>query len=193
VQTVLFTVIPGCSQPGIFLGQNFPTGQFISFTFVIFLISANPKCNPLMKKPLLTLVGVAGGVLLLGAIAKGAIARNLNFVVSGLRVGGTVLQPVLYVILGVQNPSSLDYTIQSFSGNVFVNGMLIGVASKFQETVLKANSQTPYEISVQVSILVLGSEVLQLFQGVIQGNLRIQGTVNVEHVPFPVDITYKII
>ena len=146
-----------------------------------------------MKKPLLTLLGVAGGVLLISAVAKGAIARNLNFVVTGLRVGGTVLQPVLYVILGAQNPSSLDYTIQSLSGNVYVNDKLIGNASQFQEVTLKANSQTAYEISVQLSILVLSSEVLALFQGNIRGDLRIQGTVNVEHVPFPIDVAYKII
>jgi LEA14-like dessication related protein len=146
-----------------------------------------------MKKPLFALVGIAGGVLLIGAIAKGAIARNLNFVITGLRIGGTVLQPVLYVILGVQNPSSLDYTIQSLSGNVYVNGSLIGNASKFDEVTLKANSQTKYEIAVQMSILVVSTTILALFQGTIAGNLVIQGTVNVEHVPVPIDVTYKII
>lgn len=146
-----------------------------------------------MKKPLFALVGIAGGALLIGAIAKGAIARNLNFVISGLRIGGTVLQPILYVVLGAQNPSSLDYTIQSLSGNVFVNGSLIGNASNFNEVTLKANTQTKYEVAVQLSILVVTSTILSLFQGTIAGNLVIQGTVNVEHVPVPLDVTYKII
>lgn len=146
-----------------------------------------------MKKPFLILGGIAVGAIAIAAAAKAAIARNLNFVIAGLKVSGTVISPQFNIGIGVQNPSSVDYTIRSMSGSVYVNDKLIGNASNFQEVVIGSNSQTPYTITLRLSILQLAAEVLQVFNGQIAAEVKFIGTVNVENVPFPIDLTYKII
>lgn len=144
-------------------------------------------------KPLLYVAGAAAGIFLISAAAKAAIAKNLNVVIAGLKIAGSITSPQLIITLGIQNPSSLDYTLYSMSGNVFINGQMIGNASNFQTVTAKANSQTAYAVTVRLGLLEIAQQVLNVFQGNIEATIQMQGTVNVEHVPLPIDLTYQII
>jgi hypothetical protein len=178
---------------GFFIVNNYRPGNLFLSPSKIFLalIVQNPLDQ--LKKPIFALAGIAIGVIAITAAAKAAILRNLNFVVAGLKTGGSVLAPQFQIQIGVQNPSSIDYIIRSMSGNVYVDDVLIGNASNFQEVTIKSNSQTIYIIVLRVGILQLAAEVLKIFSGQLSGVVKFTGTVNVENVPLPIDLTYNIL
>lgn len=140
------------------------------------------KANPIV------VVGL--GYLLLQVANKAYGAKQLNYFIA--KVSWTF--PTLFITIGVQNPSSADFTIRSFTGTLFANDDEVANVSSFNLTRIKSNAQTFFVVAVRLSLLETGMHLWEILNGAggISQTLKLTGTVNVENVPVPVSLTYKL-
>lgn len=82
--------------------------------------------------------------------------------VTGIDIQGTV--PFVYFTVFVQNTAGTGVTIDSFAGNIWANGQLIGNVSNFSPVYLAPNSQTSVPITAQLGFLGIVNEIIAAFQ-----------------------------
>mgnify|MGYP001608090947 FL=1 len=103
---------------------------------------------------------------------------------------------MLDIYIGVQNPTGGTFTVQSAVGKVYANENYLGDLSSFTLTTVKPNQQTFFVASLRMSLIGLAQEVYNaISQGLstVSFNLKFNGTVNVNGVPVPIALGYKII
>ena len=146
------------------------------------------KINPLVALPIAYLLFKGGSTLY--------NASRLNFYVAKLVPRLQGITPVLDIYIGVQNPTGGTFTVQSAVGKVYANENYLGDLSSFTLTTVKPNQQTFFIATLRMSLIGLAQEI---YNAVSQGlstvtfNLKFNGTVNVNGVPVPIALGYKII
>jgi len=146
------------------------------------------KLNPLVIAPIAYLL-LKGGSTLYNA-------SRLNFYVAKLVPRLQGITPVLDIYIGVQNPTGGTFSIQSAVGKVYANDNYLGDLSSFTLTTVKPNQQTFFIASLRMSLVGLAQEVYNsISQGLstVTFNLKFNGTVNVNGVPVPIALSYRII
>lgn len=141
------------------------------------------------------------GVFLLQKVSAAAAATRINFLVGGVKLASIGFTPILNVTVVAQNPTNSTFTINSFVGNVFLNGDMIGNAAGFIPTTVKPASpggltgQTEIPLNVSLNGLTLVSDIVSVITGQAQvaAVVRLVGTANVDNLLLPIDITYKLI
>lgn len=111
----------------------------------------------------------AVGFLLLTFLAKAKALGNLNFLSTSVRSfffqGVT---PSLDMVTTVQNTSSTDVTINSFTGNVYLNGSsgqtYVGNVSSFQPITIQANRQQDIPFTVSLSAISAVNSIIQAIE-----------------------------
>lgn len=141
---------------------------------------------------ILLAAAVVGGIIYFGNLGIGA--ADVQFILGGVQIQGLT---TIQVQLIVQNVSNADFKINSMSGTVTLNGNMLGNVSSFPATpiVVKANSQVPINVTLNLSLLSVPGVVQQLLAGTNQQlNFVVTGNVNLNSlvVPFTVQdsITY---
>ncbi len=146
------------------------------------------KINPLIAVPIAYFLLKSGSTLY--------NASRLNFYVAKLVPRLQGITPVLDIYIGVQNPTGGTFTVQSAVGKVYANENYLGDLSSFTLTTVKPNQQTFFVASLRMSLIGLAQEVYNaISQGLstVSFNLKFNGTVNVNGVPVPIALGYKII
>jgi len=146
------------------------------------------KLNPFVLAPIAYLL-LKGGSTLYNA-------SRLNFYVSKIVPRLQGITPVLDIYIGVQNPTGGTFTIQSAVGKVYANENYLGDLSSFTLTTVKPNQQTFFIASLRMSLVGLAQEVYNsISEGLstVTFNLKFNGTVNVNGVPVPIALAYRII
>jgi len=146
------------------------------------------KLNPFVIAPIAYLL-LKGGSTLYNA-------SRLNFYVAKLVPRLQGITPVLDIYIGVQNPTGGTFSIQSAVGKVYANDNYLGDLSSFTLTTVKPNQQTFFIASLRMSLVGLAQEVYNsISQGLstVTFNLKFNGTVNVNGVPVPIALSYRII
>lgn len=149
-----------------------------------------------MKKSILYVGGAAAAILLFmgGKLAYNATRLQFYIAKIGLRMSG--LTPYVDVDLMIQNPAASDYELTAFVGQLYFNGSLMGNASIFTPVPVKAYNETKVVIPVKLSLLGSAQTLIALLQngGTSNGaTLRVTGTVTVNSIPVPLDVTQNII
>lgn len=106
------------------------------------------------------LLGVAAFVIW----SKVRAIANLIFSpgsITGVDIVGTV--PFIYFTVYVQNTASTGVTVDSFAGNIWANGQLIGNISNFSPVYLAPNQQTSVPITAQLGFLGIVNEIISAF------------------------------
>jgi LEA14-like dessication related protein len=106
------------------------------------------------------------------------------------------ITPVLDIYIGVQNPTGGTFTVQSVAGKVTANDEYLGDLSSFSLTTVKPNSQTIFISTLRLSLVALAQEVYNAISeglSTVTFTLKFNGTVNVNGVPVPVSLGYRII
>jgi LEA14-like dessication related protein len=139
-------------------------------------------------------------ILLWAAAAVGAFVvwskvraiSNLIFSpgsVTGLEMQGTV--PFIYFTVYVQNTAGTGVTVDSFAGNIFANGQLVGNISNFTPVHISANSQTVVPLTAQLGLIGIVNTIIQAFTGsTISQEINVVGYAN--GVGFQVPINIKL-
>ncbi len=137
----------------------------------------------------------AGALVALNLISKGSAAKSLNFYpgsVKSLEFDGVT--PVITLGLLVQNTSNQQILFRSFAGNIYANDFLVGNVATYQPTVVPANSQITYNLTVRLSPLGVVNELISIIQGANPRSMvmELQASANIDVVRVPVKIKYSI-
>lgn len=140
-----------------------------------------------------TLIFIGLGLYLVTGIAKKAAAQRLIFRIQNIKAEEHGLNFYLTVNIVISNPTSQDFNVSSLSGSLSINGQSIGVVSSFQKTLIAANSQAIYPITIVIGLVGAGLDIFNLISNPSGGlSLQISGTANIEGVAIPVNVTDKV-
>lgn len=138
-------------------------------------------------------IGFAG-ILIFAVVAKARAIANLVFVpggISNLSFAGA--NPVMNFSVYAQNTAGTAVTVNSFAGNIFCNGTLIGNVSEFTPVTLPANSQTEVSLNAQLMGIAVVSDLIQSFSsGGVTQNINIKGNANGVGFQVPIDLSFSI-
>jgi hypothetical protein len=123
-------------------------------------------------------------------------ATRLQFYIGkvGFKLDG--LNPTIVIDVYAQNPTASDYQLNSLVGQLIFNGTQVGNISYYTPLTIAPNAQTKIIIPVRVSLLGAGSQLVGIFTGgtkLSNMDLQIAGTVNVNNIPAPVNLTFSIV
>lgn len=140
------------------------------------------------------LILLAGAGVAYWYYKKYEAAKVINYNIASVALNFQGVFPILKIILNVQNVSNQSIMINSMAGNLYINNTNVGTVSNFQETIIKGNSQTPYEITVKLNLLGVVSDLVSLITNG-TGNaqtLQLVVNANVEGMIIPVNAKYQI-
>lgn len=144
---------------------------------------------------------IFGSVALL-LVAAGKLGRNLfsasrlSFRIKKVNVELRGLSPYLIVDIGVSNPTDTPFSFSALTGKAFAGGSYIADVSYFGNNVISPMSETVVALPIRLQNLTGAVNnlisMVTLKSGV-NTDIRLQGTVNIDSVPVPFDLQYKLI
>lgn len=135
---------------------------------------------------------IVAGVGLLGFVmwSKYRAISNLVFSpgsITGMDLIGGV--PFIYFTVFVQNTASTGVQVDSFAGNIWANGQLIGNVSNFQPIYIPPNSQTIVPVTAQLGLFGIVNTIVDAFQnGNIKQSINVTGYANGVNIQVPINI-----
>lgn len=118
-----------------------------------------------MRPSTILLIAAAGlGVMLL--LGKGLGASTLGFSfrsVYGLSMSG--LNFILKLEFTISNPSNTNFDVKGISGNISVNGSVLGNVADYTRRVISARSAQNVIIPFTISVAGLGSVLMERIKG----------------------------
>lgn len=125
---------------------------------------------------------------------KSSAAGNLIWSpgqISDISSVGT--NPTMQISVIAQNTSNTELLLNSFAGNLYANGTLIGNVSNFLPTVIAGNTQTPVPLTLTLLPLGLVNDLINAFinKTAIQ-NLDLEGMANVNSFQVPVPLKFTL-
>ena len=108
--------------------------------------------------------------------------------------GFSGLDPVIEFDLKIQNVTPISFTVNSFAGEIYYQNKYVANISSFYKQTVAANSQTIYKLKAIVSLGGFGTQIVQAIRNKNRNfAIDLKGSANINGVPVPVQITYKII
>lgn len=140
-----------------------------------------------MQKFILPIVVLGAAAFLL--IRRTAFAKNLNFVIRGVKVAGRLLAPRIEITIGLQNPSNQKANFRSMSGLVKWDGSEFANISSFNAITIAPNSETQIKLNAEPSVMGVFEAVKKVIKEGLKGRIEIVGTANVDNLQVPFNIT----
>lgn len=141
------------------------------------------------------------GIFLIGAafiawllIAQKKAIALLSYSVEKVGVSFDGITPLLRLDILIQNVSAETFTIQSFVGNLLVNGYQVGTISSFTSLTIPAASQVVYPVVVRMSLIGVVSDLVNVItkgSGTSQV-IQVNGFVNASGIVAPINLNYKV-
>ena len=144
-----------------------------------------------MKKflPLIIAAGAAAFFL----FRRGTFAKNLVYTFRGIALRGKLLKPEINILIGIQNPSNQRATIKSFVAVASWQGKPFANVSSFERVEILPNTESRLTLKAQPSVFVMFTSVKEALKtGLKGGQINVKGTVLVDNVPVPVNITQNL-
>lgn len=138
-----------------------------------------------MKKTLFWIVGGAAAIYILGRFA---FLKKANFILSSIKPGGSITNPVIEIGLIVQNPTNQKITVRSIAGSLYVNSELVGYLNTNVSQVIQAFGETPLKLRMRPTAIGVIKTLINLFKKPIPGTVvRFEGSANVDGINIPFD------
>jgi hypothetical protein len=110
------------------------------------------------------------------------LAKALTYSIQDISVTGSVLKPVLNVFLRISNPSSQSATLLSITGDIIINGEIVGTFQNFVSSFIPKNNFTIIKIETRPSLLgsinIIKYFVLNKGKGIV--DVELKGIANVD-------------
>lgn len=130
---------------------------------------------------------LVGGAAALYFLSRFSFGQKANFVLRGLRPGGTIFAPTINVDFAVQNPTNQTVTIKSVTGSVSVNGEYLANVSAFGDQVIAPNSESMLRLTARPSAMGLFNSIRELLTSPAgQVNASFTGSANVDGLVVPI-------
>jgi hypothetical protein len=127
-------------------------------------------------------------------IRKQNAAGTLNFypsTVKDLYIENA--RPVIVLGLAAQNTSNQSFTINSFAGNLYANGYLVGNVSNFTTQTIERNKETIIELTVRMGVLGVVNNIIQAWNnGTAAQQLELDAYINVDNLQVHKVLKYSI-
>lgn len=120
------------------------------------------------------------------AIHAGTTAANLKMRIESVHTGTEGVT----IDIGILNPNTMALRIQSFVGNLLVNGVKVGDIQMFGDYNVKGNAQMSIPLVVRVLKNVYPQQARTWQQG--QARVQFNGTINVNDRPIPITLGYTV-
>lgn len=138
---------------------------------------------------------LAAAAFAVNALFKARAGGMLNFYpgsIMGFSFDG--FNPVVKIGVAVQNPTSSNFNLRALAGNLYANGTLIGNVSNFSSTVVPANSETIYQVSVKLAILGIVNDLIRVFkkESAFKYKIDLEGWANVNNFSVPLKLSYQL-
>lgn len=138
-----------------------------------------------LKKNILWIIGGAIAVYFVSRYA--GFLKKANFYLQSVKPGGTITQPKIIVMLGVDNPTNQTITIKSIVGNVFVEGDLLAIVNSFGDQKIAANSSSTINVTAKPTAIGVFKTLKRLITQPIPGTkIEFDGTANVDGINVPI-------
>jgi hypothetical protein len=140
-----------------------------------------------MKKiiPVVLVAGLAAWYF----IGKRTLSQNLNFVLRKISFGGRLLQPKVFITLGVQNPTNSGAVIRSIVANVSFKNNSFANVSTFAVQNIAPQSESQIVLTAEPSVIGIFNTIRDAVKSKeIKGLFSITGSANVDGVTFPINI-----
>lgn len=137
----------------------------------------------------------AGAIFILSKILQAVTASSLTFDIDSVDLSQFGLRTVLPVTLMVTNPTTGSLTLSGLTANAFVNGDYIGTASEIPAITIAPAAKTPVQVNVSLALAQVVSDVVSILNGSagIPASIFLQGSVVVNTITFPINLTLKIL
>lgn len=137
-------------------------------------------------KNLWLILGAAAAVFFIG---RSRLARRIEFILRGVSVRGSVLQPLINLDVIIQNPTAQRATLRSITGQMLVNGRFVANISFFGTTIIQPTGETIVSINARPSITGAFSAVRDILTGQSGSNIvSVVGSSNIDGITYPVNI-----
>lgn len=127
---------------------------------------------------------------------KSVAAGNLVFTPGPITdIGMTGSNPTITLQVIAQNTSNTDLLLNSFAGNLYSNGTLIGNVSNFTGAIIAGNSQSPIPLTLTLLPLGVVNDLINAFQNksAVQNlDLEAQANVNGFQVAVPLKFSLNV-
>lgn len=146
-----------------------------------------------MAKPFPWLfVGIAGIAATFLLTGKKFLSRLL-FVPRGIKIDTTsLIHPVIYLKIGIQNPSSVSVKLNSLIGQLSAGGKTLASVSAFPQMSIDGNAESVVTLTVEPSLVTAISFIINLIgQGVHGLDFLFEGNANVNNIVVPVKTTFR--
>lgn len=135
-----------------------------------------------------------GAILAYLLFSKVHAGGNLNFYpdkVTDISVSSG--NPIMTVLLRVQNTSGQNFTVNSIAGNVYANQYLIGNAENFQPVQIHPNSQALLPVRLRLNWFGIVNDIINAFEGgPFKQVVEFEATANVDNLQIPVNVVFNI-
>ena len=135
-----------------------------------------------------------GGLLVFALFSKIRAIANLVFLPGNIsNIGFYGANPTMTFTVFAQNTAGTAVTVNSFAGNIYCNGTLIGNISSFNQITLPANSQTPVPLNAQLMGISVVSDLISAYSsGSTAQNVEIKGYANGVGFQVPIDLSFSV-
>jgi hypothetical protein len=127
---------------------------------------------------------VAGGIYF--AMKAKQVGKAAKFAIKGVKLSGTNI----ILSIGVQNPTNISLSFNSFVGELIAKGNAIANITGFTQTTIKPNAETVIPITCKLSGLGVLSLARQLLQkgGLKKLGATLVGTANINGQAMPIKL-----
>lgn len=134
------------------------------------------------------------GVLTYALMRTANAAGNLIFSPGGIQnIGSTAGNPTMQITILAANTNSASLQLNSFAGNLFCNGTLIGYVDNFAGVSVPGNSQVPIPLQLTLYPVGLVSDLINSFINKTgQQNFDLEAKANVNGAQVDVPLKYTL-
>lgn len=135
-----------------------------------------------------------GGIFAVVMIGKISTLKALSFKIKGVRFDASDSDPLLFLDIGIQNPTARTITIKAISGTVSVDQNNVARVSQDKTATILPFNETLYTVPFRIDLTNTIQKIVDLIQnGTTETVVRFIGSVNLEGILFPVNVSYKLL
>ena len=144
-----------------------------------------------MRNPIIWLLAAGAALFFAG---RGLLRGNLQFRLQGIKIRGSILQPIVEIAMAIQNPTRQRAKLRSVTGEVYVDDKFIANISFFGETIILPNAETIVLIQARPSLTGAFSTIQEFLsrEGGRKSVALIKGSANVDGITYPFEVTRTI-
>lgn len=133
-------------------------------------------------KPVLLL---GGAVLLWTALKASKLINGLKVDFTNIAFGGSILSPVVFVTLRIQNPSDIAVTLNSLSGKLLYKNNFVSNIETVSQTNIAPGSTIYFDLKLQSSLGSMLQTIKTFLQTGVGNDFYFDGVLNINGLSVP--------